>query len=348
MANVAPYVAQIRQAVYGEQVRESIATSIEMMNQDNIDTLQEYNDTIGDVEAATTAANTAASGATAITEEVQQKLDDGDFIGEQGPAGDAATVQVGTVQTGQPGSAAQVTNSGTNTAAILNFIIPQGLTGQIENLDTAQVTFGIDTVYQNIASGMTVADMFGRLQLLMNMIMLTDTQASALNTVLELASESRLPQILDKLATFKDASGIKANDGDGASSNVQDVLDEITGRSFSRYNGFDSISVASSTTTYTRLGTITIPAGKGIVQGAASFPSNATGMRRLVIGGATGTPSMARNSSVSQDASSNGATVMQVTLFFDLAEETTYGLYAMQNSGSALSVNGSFGYAQLK
>lgn len=184
MANVAPYVAQIRQAVYGEQVRESIATSIEMMNQDNIDTLQEYNDTIDDVETATAAANTAASGATAITEEVQQKLDDGDFVGAQGPEGEAATVRVGTVQTGQPGSAAQVTNSGTENDAILNFVIPQGSTGSVENLDTVTVTFPIDTSYANISSGMTVAALFGRLQLLMDMILITDTEMTALETAL--------------------------------------------------------------------------------------------------------------------------------------------------------------------
>jgi len=184
MANVAPYVAQIRQAVYGEQVRESIATSIEMMNQDNIDTLQEYNDTISDVEDATDAANAAASGATAITNTVQQKLDRGELTGPQGPEGTAATIQVGTVQTGQPGSAVQVTNSGTENDAILNFVIPQGATGSVENLDTVTVTFQIDTSYANISSGMTVAALFSRLQLLMDMILITDTEMTALENAL--------------------------------------------------------------------------------------------------------------------------------------------------------------------
>lgn len=49
--------------------------------------------------------------------------------GIQGPKGDTgapATVQVGTVASGPSGSAPQVTNSGTATAAVFNFVIPKG------------------------------------------------------------------------------------------------------------------------------------------------------------------------------------------------------------------------------
>ncbi len=49
--------------------------------------------------------------------------------GPSGPSGAAATVQVGTVVTGAPGSSATVTNVGTNSAAVLNFSIPQGAPG---------------------------------------------------------------------------------------------------------------------------------------------------------------------------------------------------------------------------
>ena len=47
----------------------------------------------------------------------------------QGPPGAAATVTVGTVTTGEPGTDAIVTNSGTESAAVLDFIIPRGATG---------------------------------------------------------------------------------------------------------------------------------------------------------------------------------------------------------------------------
>ena len=49
--------------------------------------------------------------------------------GQQGEPGAAATVTVGTVTTGEPGTDAIVTNSGTESAAVLNFTIPRGATG---------------------------------------------------------------------------------------------------------------------------------------------------------------------------------------------------------------------------
>ena len=52
--------------------------------------------------------------------------------GPQGPPGtngSAATIAVGTVMTGNPGNPAAITNSGTPSAAVLNFMIPQGVPG---------------------------------------------------------------------------------------------------------------------------------------------------------------------------------------------------------------------------
>ena len=50
--------------------------------------------------------------------------------GAQGPQGEAATIQVGTVQTGAAGSEAQVTNAGDANAAVFNFTIPRGDKGE--------------------------------------------------------------------------------------------------------------------------------------------------------------------------------------------------------------------------
>ena len=50
----------------------------------------------------------------------------------QGPPGEpgaSATVAVGTVTTGEPGTDAVVINSGTESAAVLDFTIPRGETG---------------------------------------------------------------------------------------------------------------------------------------------------------------------------------------------------------------------------
>lgn len=52
-----------------------------------------------------------------------------DLSGVQGAQGDAATVTVGTVTVGKAGSAPSVTNAGTSAAAVLNFVIPKGDTG---------------------------------------------------------------------------------------------------------------------------------------------------------------------------------------------------------------------------
>ena len=50
--------------------------------------------------------------------------------GPTGPAGGGTTtVEVGTTTTGTPGSLASVTNSGTTTNAVFDFIIPAGTTG---------------------------------------------------------------------------------------------------------------------------------------------------------------------------------------------------------------------------
>ena len=49
--------------------------------------------------------------------------------GAKGATGAAATVQVGTTTTGNAGTEASVTNSGTTGAAVFNFVIPRGDTG---------------------------------------------------------------------------------------------------------------------------------------------------------------------------------------------------------------------------
>ena len=47
-------------------------------------------------------------------------------VGPKGDKGDAATIKVGNVSTGAPGSAASVTNIGTQGDAVFDFQIPRG------------------------------------------------------------------------------------------------------------------------------------------------------------------------------------------------------------------------------
>ena len=49
--------------------------------------------------------------------------------GAQGPAGNAATITIGSVTTSAPGTSAQVTNRGTSSAVVLDFVLPKGKDG---------------------------------------------------------------------------------------------------------------------------------------------------------------------------------------------------------------------------
>lgn len=59
-----------------------------------------------------------------------------------GNAGNAATIAVGTVTTGSAGSSVAVTNSGSSSAATLNFTIPQGNVGTAATIAVGTVTTG--------------------------------------------------------------------------------------------------------------------------------------------------------------------------------------------------------------
>ena len=58
------------------------------------------------------------------------KGDDGDK-GDPGNNGAAATITVGSTSTGLPGTDANVTNQGTSSAAVFNFVIPEGEAGSV-------------------------------------------------------------------------------------------------------------------------------------------------------------------------------------------------------------------------
>jgi hypothetical protein len=99
--------------------------------------------------------------------------------GPSGPTGAAATVAIGTISTGEAGSQATVTNTGTSSAAVLNFTIPQGAAGpagsgggsgggtsgipfasiyHLEPPGTPNVTVGYYSVNNSNSSGAETAD----------------------------------------------------------------------------------------------------------------------------------------------------------------------------------------------
>ena len=71
--------------------------------------------------------------------------------GEKGDPGDPGTIAIGTVATGEPGTSAAVSNTGTPGSAILNFTIPRGDKGTdgfspliVENPDNNEDTYKLD------------------------------------------------------------------------------------------------------------------------------------------------------------------------------------------------------------
>lgn len=87
-------------------------------------------DTLADLQTAfptgtTTAHVVNATGALYIWDG-SAWVDAGTVQGAKGDAGEAATITVGTTQTGAAGTNAEVINSGTASAAILNFTVPKG------------------------------------------------------------------------------------------------------------------------------------------------------------------------------------------------------------------------------
>lgn len=65
-----------------------------------------------------------------LTDAELQKLQNMPAQGVQGVDGKSATIRIGTVRTGEAGSGARVTNSGTDTDAVLDFTIPKGEKGE--------------------------------------------------------------------------------------------------------------------------------------------------------------------------------------------------------------------------
>lgn len=70
--------------------------------------------------------------------------------GPQGPTGPAATIQVGNVVTGEPGTPAQVINVGDENNAIFEFIIPRGEPGGGGTLEALAT---VDTTGQPTSAG---------------------------------------------------------------------------------------------------------------------------------------------------------------------------------------------------
>jgi hypothetical protein len=73
--------------------------------------------------------------------------------GPPGPQGAGATITIGTTLTGNPGTGAQVTNSGTPTNAVFNFVIPRGDVGATGPQGPTGATGATGPVGPGVAAG---------------------------------------------------------------------------------------------------------------------------------------------------------------------------------------------------
>ena len=95
------------------------------------------NNAASNASAATQNANRAASNADNIATQIQMKLNNGEFVGPTGPKGNtgATPVITASASTGLPGTDVTIKQSGTAENDFLDFTIPRGTPGTIENLD---------------------------------------------------------------------------------------------------------------------------------------------------------------------------------------------------------------------
>lgn len=71
--------------------------------------------------------------------------------GVQGIPGENATIRIGTVTTGETGDPASVVNSGTETNAVLDFVLPKGNTGEVAGEDKEKLDEILDYFEDNNA-----------------------------------------------------------------------------------------------------------------------------------------------------------------------------------------------------
>lgn len=124
----------ILRATFGRDVRQSIHDGIKAANDVCEETEQRQ---------------------TEFENKMNKMVENGEFTG---------TIEIGNVETGEPGTEASVTNRGTEQHAVLDMTIPEGKTGQVENIDTVTIEFEQAEARENINSGENFSGIFGKVK----------------------------------------------------------------------------------------------------------------------------------------------------------------------------------------
>lgn len=135
--------------------------------------------------------------------------------GATGETGQAATIEIGSVSTTAYGNPAQVVNSGTEEAAILDFTIPQGKPGE---QTTRMGALTLDTITAQTATfpvpavGETGSTVFGKI-----IKFFTDTVSA-------LASKLNVSDVINNLTSTATDKPLSANMGRQLNSNLNTAL----------------------------------------------------------------------------------------------------------------------------
>lgn len=153
-------------------------------------------------KAATDVINKALPGVTAATKQATDAADKANAI-------KAPTVKIGTVTTLTPEQQATITNSGTDTAAVLDIGLPQGPAGSIDNMEGGIASFTEATERANIDTADNVGTIFGKIKK-----WFTDLKAFVFNNLAtdatSTSTEQALAATVGKTLADKDAELQKA------------------------------------------------------------------------------------------------------------------------------------------
>lgn len=232
--------------------------------------------------------------------------------GATGPAGAAATVAVGTVTTGAAGSSAAVSNSGTSSAAVLDFTIPQGATGATGATGPAgsAATVAVGTVTTGAAGSSAAVSNSGTSSaaVLNFTIPKGDTGAPGPSGVTSAAAPLTYNSSTQALSTSMASNRLL-----GRSTAGTGVAEEITPGSFVQLSGGVLAVPAATASTMTPVSTtatadigatvITVASNTGI--GIGEYVSGPGIVPGTTVVGAAGSTSLTLSQAIVADLSSN-------------------------------------------
>lgn len=254
-------------------------------------------------------------------------LDTGDFKITEG------SINITTSSSSQDAITLAYGTASATTYRYYNYLSPQGI--NISNMNSSSQT---SCTYQGqnakwdrytngalTSRGVASTDWFG-LENGTNLSMLYPSY-------LALYTETGFNQVGTQIRSLFDTSGLAFYNSSG----TQTALYPSGGLT---YTAGTQLATSLTSATSTDLRSVSLPAGKYLLIGQASFASNATGNRRLTIGVSSATIA----SGIAWEwvpALSGASTRLNLTGYYEFSATTTVYLVAWQNSGSALNIESS-------